>query len=74
MKNLTIYEKYIINQIEIGDLHKHLGGIVSYPLKRLVYSKAIARLKEMGIVFEMSGEVAVNSSNTIYRSISYRND
>jgi hypothetical protein len=68
MKKLTLYEKYLINQIEIGELKKYLGSIVSYPKKRLQYSIAIDKLKQLEIVIEFSGELTINASSKIYKS------
>lgn len=65
---LTPEEKYIINQIELGTLSKYLGSLVSYPEKRLQYTKRIAHLKELGIVTEMSGELIILSDNKYYKS------
>lgn len=70
--HLTIYQRYLINQIEIGELSKYLGSIVSYPRKRLQYSIEIDKLKKLEIVGEMSGELFINISNKIYISNKYR--
>jgi len=65
--NFTFNQKYVVNQIEIGSYKKYLGSIVSYPKKREQLSKDIIKLKSLGIIFEMSGELCVNSSSKYYR-------
>jgi hypothetical protein len=71
MQKLTLYQKFIINQIEIGELHKYLGSIVRYPEKRLRYSIEIDKLKKLDIVIEMSNELTINSSSNFYKSQIY---
>jgi hypothetical protein len=65
---LTPYEKYIINQIEIGQIAIHLSQIVNYKNKRIKYYIAITHLKELEIVQEMSDELIIISNNKYYKS------
>jgi hypothetical protein len=68
---LTLYEKYLINQIELGLLSKYLGSILSYPEKRRRYYITIDNLKRLEIVFEMSNELCVNSSSPLYKQVKF---
>ena len=68
MKNeLTPYEKLIVNKIEIGELHSYLGSLVSYPEKRVRYSKTINHLKKLELIIEFHGELTVNLSSKYYQ-------
>jgi hypothetical protein len=68
---LSIYQLYIINQIEIGELRNYLQSIVSYPVKRKRYSFNLQTLKTLGVVIEMSGELTINASSKIYKKLKY---
>jgi hypothetical protein len=68
---LSVYQKFIINQIEIGELHKYLGSIVSYKEKRLRYLLNIKILKDSGCVIEFHGYLTVDTSSKIYKSLCY---
>jgi hypothetical protein len=68
MIKLTLFEKYIINQIELGILNKFIGSLVSHPEKRRQYYIAVDHLKKLEIIIEFSGELTINLSSNLYKS------
>jgi|WetSurMetagenome_2_1015567.scaffolds.fasta_scaffold02016_23 hypothetical protein len=61
LKTLSTYQKEIVNLIIQGKIHAHRNSIVSYPKKRVRYSKALQALIKSGLVLMFHGELIVDS-------------